>query len=89
MITTCDKCKWGERQIAPPGDKHEGEVFYYCEATRYLIPERSALELRETCANFLPKGASCDNCDYNGPGRGCPRRATPGLNVCAGWELRA
>jgi len=84
MITTCDRCKWGKREVAPPGDKYEGEVFYYCEATRYLIPEGAALEVRETCANFLPTGASCDNCDKRDD---CPNRGKYKAGVCIEWRF--
>ena len=85
MITTCDKCKWGKYSpCTTPGDKYEGEIFYYCEATRYLIPEASALEERETCANFLPKNATCDNCDKKAD---CPRKGKYEQNVCIEWRF--
>jgi methionyl-tRNA synthetase len=89
MITTCDRCRWGKYPPNNiPGDKYEGQVFYYCEATRNLIREASALDTEETCPNFLPRGASCDNCDN---AQGCPRRISTKntTNVCAEWGLRA
>lgn len=86
MNTTCDKCRWGK--YSPnniPGDKYEGEVFYYCEATRYLIREVSALNTEETCPNFLPKNASCDNCTKTE----CTSKGKYKAGVCGEWEMSA
>ena len=84
MITTCDKCKLGKYSpCTTPGDKYEGQVFYYCEATRNLIREASALDTEETCPHFIPKGASCDNCTKPG----CENKGKYALNVCYEWTF--
>jgi hypothetical protein len=86
MITTCDKCKWGKYSpCTTPGDKYEGQIFYYCEVTRNLIREASALDIEETCPNFLPKGASCDNCTKTK----CSAKGKYKAGVCGEWEMSA
>jgi len=87
MITTCDRCKLGI--YSPnniPGDKYEGQAFYYCEATRYLIREESALDQGQTCPNFIPKNASCDNCASRD---GCNTKDHISAKICHEWEMGA
>ena len=86
MITTCNKCKWGKYQkpSTDPTWKHCGEVFYFCEATRNLIREASAINEDENCPNFIPIHASCDNCELKDK---CDRRKHSKLDACYEWSL--
>ena len=86
MITTCNKCKWGKYSpCTTKTDRHFGEVFYFCEATRYLIREDSALDEDKCCENFLPVNATCENCDQS---ETCPIKNSIERKICYKWCLR-